>query len=143
MLNDPHDLNRFLESQDRVYSSVLSELKSGHKQSHWIWYIFPQVSGLGRSPTSQYYAIKSKPEAESYLNHPILGARLKECAEILLGIENKTAREILGRPDDLKLRSSMTLFASMAEPGSVFEKVLEKYFHGDRCQRTLMLLKAD
>jgi uncharacterized protein (DUF1810 family) len=143
MSDDPYNLNRFLESQDRVYSNVLSELKSGNKQTHWIWYIFPQLSGLGRSPTSQYYAIKSKPEAVSYLNHPILGARLKECTEILLGIENKTAREILGRPDDLKFRSSMTLFAYISGPGSVFEKVLEKYFHGDRCHRTLSFLKAD
>jgi len=143
MPDDPYNLNRFLESQDGVYSTVLSELKSGNKQSHWMWFIFPQVAGLGRSPTSQYYTIKSKQEAEQYLEHPILGARLKECSEILLGIENKTAREVFGRPDDLKLRSAMTLFASLTEPGSVFDNVLGKYFQGSRCQRTLTFLKIE
>ena len=143
MPGDPHNLDRFIEAQDPIYSRVITELKSGKKRTHWMWFIFPQVAGLGRSPTSQYYAIKSTDEAQQYLNHPVLGERLKECAEILLGIENRSAREVFGTPDDLKLRSSMTLFANISGPGSVFEEVLSKFFQGRQCQRTLAFLKKE
>jgi uncharacterized protein (DUF1810 family) len=143
MPGDPHNLNRFIEAQDPIYSNVVTELKSGKKLTHWMWFIFPQAAGLGRSPTSQYYAIKSKQEARQYLNHPILGERLKACAEILLGIEDRSAREIFGTPDDLKLRSSMTLFANISGPGSVFEKVLSKYYPGQQCQKTLAFLNQE
>ena len=101
---DPYNLNRFINAQDPVYPTVLQELGSGQKQTHWMWFIFPQVVGLGRSPTSQYYAIMSKAEAFAYLRHPVLGKRIRECTGILLQIEGQTAREIFGRPDDMKLK---------------------------------------
>lgn len=137
---DPYDLKRFLSAQEPIFESVLAELRNGQKRSHWMWFIFPQIEGLGHSPTSMYYAIKSLDEAREYLNHPILGSRLAECAEILLGFEGKTAAEIFGFPDDMKLKSSMTLFACTANSGSVFERVLEKYFDGKRDENTLYLL---
>jgi len=139
---DPFDLNRFITAQERIYDSVLAELRSGQKSSHWMWFVFPQIVGLGRSPTAQHYAIKSIDEARAYLNDSVLGARLLECAEILEGIEGRSASAIFGYPDDLKLRSSMTLFASIAEdPHSVFVRVLEKYFEGEPDVRTLELLE--
>ncbi len=141
--DDPFDLNRFMSAQERVYGTVLAELKSGRKRSHWIWFIFPQIEGLGHSPTSQFYAIKSIEEARRYLKHPVLGARLVECAETVLAVEGRSVADIFGYPDDMKLKSSMTLFASVTEDtNSVFVRVLEKYFHGERDERTLQLLKA-
>ena len=141
--DDPFDLNRFTSAQERVYGTVLAELKSGRKRSHWIWFIFPQIEGLGHSSTSQFYAIKSIEEARRYLKHPVLGARLVECAETVLGVEGRSVSDIFGYPDDMKLKSSMTLFASVREdPHSVFVRVLDKYFHGERDERTLQLLKA-
>ena len=141
--DDPFDLNRFKSAQERVYGTVLAELKSGRKRSHWIWFIFPQIEGLGHSSTSQFYAIKSIEEARRYLKHPVLGARLVECAETVLGVEGRSVSDIFGYPDDMKLKSSMTLFASVTEDtNSVFVRVLEKYFHGERDERTLQLLKA-
>ena len=141
--DDPFDLNRFTSAQERVYGTVLAELKSGRKRSHWIWFIFPQIEGLGHSSTSQFYAIKSIEEARRYLKHPVLGARLVECAETVLGVEGRSVSDIFGYPDDMKLKSSMTLFASVTEDtNSVFVRVLEKYFHGERDERTLQLLKA-
>jgi uncharacterized protein (DUF1810 family) len=137
---DPYDLKRFLSAQQPIYERVLTELRSGEKRSHWMWFIFPQIKGLGHSPTSQYYAIKSLEEARAYLSHPILGARLVECAEILLGIEGRSADEIFGFPDDLKLKSSMTLFACVTDFTSVFSSVLEKYFDGKRDKGTIKLL---
>ena len=138
--SDPFELSRFLEAQDRVYDRVLSELRSGRKRTHWMWFVFPQIEGLGYSSTTQYYSIKSKEEARQYLNHPLLGKRLRECAESILALEGLSASRIFGYPDDFKLKSSMTLFAGVAEPHSVFSRVLEKYFQGNRDERTLALL---
>lgn len=137
---EPCDLTRYIQAQEDVYSNVISELKSGRKTTHWMWFIFPQFDGLGRSPTAKFYAIKSLEEAQQYLQHPVLGARLLECSRILLAIKNLSIPDIFGFPDDLKLRSSMTLFAHVAEPGSVFEKVLDKYFEGAPDTRTLELI---
>jgi uncharacterized protein (DUF1810 family) len=134
-------LSRFISAQDSVYDRVLEELKSGRKRSHWMWYIFPQVDGLGYSATSKHYAIKSMEEARAYLNHPVLGSRLSECANAVLTIEGRSASDILGYPDDVKLQSSMTLFAYVAGPDSVFVRVLDKYFQGERDVRTLQLLE--
>ena len=139
---DPYNLDRFLQAQKGDYELALSEIQSGRKRSHWMWYIFPQYAGLGSSPTSQRYAIKSLSEAEAYLRHPVLGARLIECSETALGIRDRTAAEVFGSPDDMKLRSSATLFAEVSPAGSVFERLLEKYFDGERDQRTLPLLKG-
>jgi uncharacterized protein (DUF1810 family) len=135
------DLDRFVSAQATVYGRALAELRSGQKRTHWMWFIFPQIEGLGHSATAMHYAIKSIDEARAYLNHPVLGPRLKECAETVLAVEGRTASEIFPYPDDLKLRSSMTLFAAVAEPGSVFIRVLEKYFTGKQDERTLQLLK--
>jgi uncharacterized protein (DUF1810 family) len=139
--DDAFDLRRFISAQDSVYDRVLEELKSGRKRSHWMWYIFPQVDGLGYSATSKHYAIKSMEEARAYLNHPVLGSRLLECTDAVLAIEGREVSDILGYPDDLKLQSSMTLFASAAGPDSVFVRVLDKYFQGERDVRTLRLLE--
>jgi uncharacterized protein (DUF1810 family) len=137
---DPFDLSRFISAQDEVYSHVLAELKNGTKRTHWMWYIFPQLDGLGYSSTAKYYAIKSIEEAREYLKHPVLGSRLVECAEAVFTIHGRSVSEIFGYPDDLKLKSSMTLFASVAYPGSIFVRVLDKYFHGERDVQTLQLL---
>ena len=137
----PFNLERFLSAQAAVYASALAELHSGQKRTHWIWFIFPQIEGLGHSSTSMHYAIKGLAEARAYLNHPVLGPRLIECAEAVLAVEGRTASDIFPYPDDLKLRSSMTLFDSVAEPGSVFGRVLDKYFQRKRDERTLQLLK--
>ena len=138
--NDPFDLHRFISEQDKVYDRVLEELRNGRKRSHWMWYIFPQLDGLAQSTTSKYYAIKSREEAIAYLNHPVLGARLIECADTILAIEEKTVSEIFGYPDDRKLKSSMTLFSDVATD-SLFIRVLDKYFQGERDDRTLQLLQ--
>ncbi len=139
---DPYNLARFVSAQQRVYQTVREELRSGSKRSHWMWFIFPQVEGLGESSTSRYYSIKSAEEARQYLAHPVLGPRLLECSEILLSLQGSTADEIFGFPDDMKLKSSMTLFENAAGPGSVFRRVLDKYFAGQRDQRTLELLSG-
>lgn len=136
--DDLFALNRFISAQQEVYDRVLKELNDGSKQTHWMWYIFPQLERLGQSKTSKYYAIKSKEEAIAYLNHPLLGSRLKECAEAVFAVEGRTAKEIFGYPDDRKLKSSMTLFAHIASD-SVFDRVLDKYFH-ERDEKTLQLL---
>ena len=140
--DDPFDLIRFLDAQQESYAIALREIKAGRKQSHWMWFIFPQIDGLGSSPTARHYAIKSRAEAAAYLRHPVLGARLLECAEAALGISGRSAHEIFGSPDDVKLRSSATLFAAVAAKGSVFERLLEHYFNGQHDQRTLDLLLA-
>ena len=137
---DPHNLIRFTEAQEPVYSNVLSELKSGRKRTHWMWFIFPQIAGLGFSPTAQLYAIKSLDEARDYLKHPVLGKRLLECSELVLAVKDRSISDVFGYPDDLKLRSSMTLFSYVAEEDSVFDAVLERYFDGKRDARTLELL---
>lgn len=137
---DVHDLKRFLDAQNGIFEIALSELRNGQKRTHWMWFIFPQVEGLGRSDNSRKYSIKSRKEALAYLSHPILGKRLLECAETLLAINNKSAIEIFSTPDHKKLKSSMTLFASLTETQSVFDQVLEKYFDKKRDKNTLYLL---
>jgi uncharacterized protein (DUF1810 family) len=133
------DLSRFLKAQEQDYEQALREIRSGRKRSHWMWYIFPQIQGLGFSPTAQYYAIRDLQEARDYLAHPVLGARLKEISSALLDLNGLSASEIFGYPDDLKLRSSMTLFrmADLNEP--VFLEVLEKYYDGKPDARTVEL----
>jgi uncharacterized protein (DUF1810 family) len=140
--NDPYDLNRFLQAQEFNYKQALSEVKSGRKQSHWMWYVFPQFKGLGFSMTSQKYSIKSVAEAKAYLMHPVLGLRLKECAEAALSVKGKSAYEIFGSPDDQKLRSCATLFAYVSSGGSVFDRLLDKFFQGERDPKTLELLEV-
>ncbi len=138
--SDPYDLQRFIKAQERSYKNAISEIQSGHKVSHWMWYIFPQFAGLGFSNTSVFYAIKSLAEARAYLAHPVLGVRLKECLQVLLALEGYTARDIFGSPDDLKLCSCATLFAQVSSAGSLFEQVLFKYFAGEPDPKTLELL---
>ena len=140
--SDPFNLARFVSAQEKVYPTVLAELRNGEKRTHWMWYIFPQIAGLGHSPTAQYYAIQSRAEAEHYLAHPILGPRLRECTAAVLATTGRTAWEIFGSPDDLKLRSCMTLFAAVAEPDSSFAQVLDAYFQGEADQQTLRRLAA-
>lgn len=139
--DDPFDLERFVAAQRSHYVTALAELRAGRKRTHWMWFVFPQMLGLGRSSTSTHYAIRSLEEARRYLAHPALGPRLAECAEALLAVEGRSASDIFGYPDDLKLRSSMTLFAEAAGPGSVFERVLRKYCGGRADARTLELLR--
>jgi uncharacterized protein (DUF1810 family) len=138
--SDPYDLGRFLQAQEDDYDLALSEITSGRKRSHWMWYIFPQIDGLAFSSTSKHYAIKSLDEARAYLDHPTLGPRLLDCAEAVVRLDGRSAREIFGSPDDLKLRSSSTLFACASPPGSVFDRLLAKYYQGRRDDRTLQLL---
>jgi uncharacterized protein (DUF1810 family) len=126
----PPDLERFVEAQEHVYDSVLTELRSGRKTGHWIWYIFPQIAGLGHSAMSQQYAITSLAEAIAYLAHPVLGARLRECAGVVLDIRGRTAEEIFGSIDAMKLGSSMTLFHRAAPDEPVFAQVLDRYYDG-------------
>ena len=134
-------LDRFLQAQENDFAAALSEVRSGRKHSHWMWYIFPQLRGLGHSSTSQFYAINDISEAKASLAHPVLGRRLREITEALLLEEGKTAEEIFGFPDVLKLRSCATLFAHISEKGSIFERVLEKYYHSERDETTLRLLE--
>ncbi len=138
---DPFALKRFIAAQDGIYGGVLAELKSGRKRSHWMWFIFPQIDGLGHSPTARFYAIKGMAEARAYLDHPVLGARIRECAETVLAVEGRSASAIFGYPVDMKLKSSMTLFAAVAEdPDSVFSRVLDKYYGGEKDSATLRIL---
>ena len=137
---DPHNLQRFLAAQESVYATVVNELRAGRKQSHWMWFIFPQLAGLGTSSMAKRYAIQSLDEARAYLVHPILGARLRECAELVLAVNSRTINEILGAPDDVKLCSCATLFAAVSDEGSVFEWLLAKYYDGAEDERTLELL---
>ena len=139
----PYDLERFLDARADVYETALEELRGGAKTGHWMWFIFPQIAGLGRSEVSRYYAIGSLDEARAYLAHPVLGPRLRECARTLLAVEGRSAERILGGIDALKLRSSMTLFlrASPAEP--VFRQVLERYYGGRTDEATDALLSDD
>ncbi|MFI2812103.1 MULTISPECIES: DUF1810 domain-containing protein [Microbulbifer] len=141
-MSDPFDLERFVNAQAPCYESVLAELKAGNKRSHWMWFVFPQVEGLGHSPMAQRYAIGSLDEARAYLQHPVLGTRLRECCEQLLQLEGLSAHEILGSPDDMKLKSSMTLFEQVAGANSPFGRVLERYYGGERDRRSLELLGA-
>jgi len=134
------DLERFVSAQEGVYADTLAELRSGRKRTHWMWFIFPQIDGLAMSAISKRYAIRSLAEARAYLDHPILGPRIIECCETLLALEGRSAAEIFGYPDDLKLRSSMTLF-SIADPAlAVFHSVLDKYFIGMPDERTIQIV---
>jgi uncharacterized protein (DUF1810 family) len=139
--DDPYDLNRFLSAQEGVYERALAELKGGQKRTHWIWYIFPQIDGLGYSPTAKRYSIKSIEEAQQYLKHPVLGKRLLECTEAVIALKGGSLSEIFGYPDDLKFKSSMTLFEKIAGPGSVFSSALDRYCHGERDATTLRIVE--
>ena len=138
-MTDPFDLNRFVQAQEAVYSGVVRELAQGRKQSHWMWFIFPQVTGLGFSAMSQRYAIASRAEASAYLAHPVLGPRLVECTGLVLAVNGRTIHAILGAPDDVKFRSSMTLFAAVSD-NPVFDAALARYFAGERDGATLDIL---
>jgi uncharacterized protein (DUF1810 family) len=140
--DDPYNLTRFVQAQEEDYQQALSEIRSGRKRSHWMWYMFPQFDGLGSSWTSQRYSVKSVAEAQAYLGHPVLGPRLVACAEAALRVDGLSAHEIFGSPDDLKLRSCATLFASVSSEGSVFHQLIDKYFHGKSDDRTLRLIRA-
>ncbi|NDV57641.1 DUF1810 domain-containing protein [Bacteroides sp. 519] len=137
-----YNLNRFIEAQNDIYERVLTELEQGSKTSHWMWYIFPQMRGLGYSPTAQYYAISSLDEAKEYLNNPVLGHRLVECCQILLGLQNQTAKCIFGSVDAMKLKSSMTLF-SLVSDNPIFNKVLNMYFNNEKDNATLRIVGAN
>jgi uncharacterized protein (DUF1810 family) len=140
---DPFDLQRFLTAQEGIYQAALAELRGGRKRTHWMWFVFPQFAGLGASATSRRYAIRSLEEARAYLDHPVLGARLRECADALLDLTGPSASDIFGYPDDLKFHSSMTLFELASPPESIFGKVLKEYFGGVRDEATLRLATCD
>jgi uncharacterized protein (DUF1810 family) len=139
-VSDPYDFARFLEAQAGCYPRVVQELAAGEKTSHWMWFIFPQLQGLGASPMARRYAISDLTEARAYLEHPTLGARLRECTRRVLAVEGRTAHEIFGSPDDLKLRSCLTLFARVSPGDRVFGETLAKYFGGEPDPQTLRLL---
>jgi uncharacterized protein (DUF1810 family) len=134
------DLQRFLDAQRTDYPTALAEIKAGRKRSHWMWYVFPQLQGLGFSETARYYGIKDAAEAEAYLKHPVLGSRLVEISQALLPLPGSDANRIMGSPDDMKLRSSMTLFAAMPGTEPVFQAVLDKFFGGEQDSKTVQLL---
>lgn len=140
MSTDPFDLQRFLDAQEHTYDDALREIRAGLKRSHWMWFIFPQIDGLGYSSMAKRYAIKNAEEARAYLAHPLLGPRLIEISQALLEVKDRTARQIMGSPDDLKLRSSATLFVSVSPPGSVFHAVLDRFYAGKPDDQTLQLL---
>ena len=138
--SDPYNLARFVEAQEPAYDRALSEIRDGRKQSHWMWYMFPQFDGLGVSSTSKRYSLKSVGEAEAYLAHPVLGRRLVECAEAAFQVDGRSALEIFGSPDDMKLKSCTTLFAYVSPEGSIFHKIVDKYFRGNADEMTLRLI---
>jgi uncharacterized protein (DUF1810 family) len=141
-MSDPYDLDRFLKAQEDSYDTALDELKSGRKRSHWIWFIFPQLAGLGQSPTSQFYGIKSLEEAAAYLRHPILGGRLHESLKTLQTLEEVNADRVFGELDAIKLRSSLTLFAEADPADPIVEAALDRWFGGRRDEKTLQLLQT-
>ncbi|MGB7542018.1 MAG: DUF1810 domain-containing protein [Burkholderiales bacterium] len=134
-MNDPHDLQRFVDAQAPVFEQVCAELREGRKRSHWMWFVFPQIKGLGHSETARRFAISSREEAEAYLQHPVLGPRLRECTRLVNLVEGRSIEQIFGHPDDVKFRSSMTLFAHVASGNPVFQEALQKYFGGKRDDR--------
>lgn len=140
--DDPYDLHRFVDAQNPVIDQVKRELRSGNKRTHWMWFVFPQVAGLGKSQLAQQYAIASREEAEAYLAHPVLGSRLRDCTAIVNDVEGRTATEIFGSPDDLKFRSSMTLFDAVADDSSLFRTALDQYYHGEPDPKTVQFLSA-
>jgi uncharacterized protein (DUF1810 family) len=139
-VKDPYHLQRFIEAQNPVYPQVCAELRSGQKQSHWMWFIFPQLRGLGHTQMAIKFGIASREEAEAYLQHPLLGPRLRECTRLVTEVEGRSIHEILGSPDDLKFRSSMTLFASVTSDNDIFTAALQKYFGGEFDRLTLETL---
>jgi len=136
------DLQRFVDAQASVYDTVLAELRAGSKRSHWIWFIFPQLAGLGRSPTAARFAISSLAEAQTYLGHDVLGARLRECTRLVNAIEGRSIDDIFGWPDNLKVRSSMTLFARATTDNAEFVRLLEKFYAGEEDPATVALLSG-
>ncbi|KQQ55310.1 calpastatin [Rhizobium sp. Leaf311] len=138
--NAAFDLHRFTQAQDAVFETVLQELKDGKKRTHWMWFIFPQIAGLGSSSMAQIYSIGSEAEARSYLNHQVLGERLKKCVSIVLGHKDKTAHDIFGSPDDLKFRSCLTLFEAISPEGNLFEEALKSFYDGHPDEKSLSLL---
>jgi uncharacterized protein (DUF1810 family) len=142
-MTDSNGLIKFLEAQNQLYLKALSEIKEGKKNTHWMWFIFPQIKGLGSSETAQYYGIKDLNEAALYLQHPVLGKHLIEISKEVLNIKGKTAAQIFGTPDDLKLRSCMTLFTNVKNADPIFQKVLTKYYDGLPDQLTLQLLNLN
>lgn len=141
MQNYEQDLERFLVAQAHIYPYALSEIKNGHKRSHWIWFIFPQIQGLGYSVKAQYYAIKNIEEAKAYLTHPILSKRLIEISNALLAVPTNDVREVMGYPDDLKLKSCMTLF-SIVSVNPIFQQVLDKFFNGEMDEQTILIING-
>lgn len=139
-MNDPHNLQRFVDAQAPVFNQVCQELRAGRKQSHWMWYVFPQLKGLGHSPMAEHFGIASRAEAEAYLQHPVLGPRLYECTQLVNLIGGRHISDILGYPDDMKFHSSMTLFAQVATDNQVFTEALDKYFGGKPDRATLARL---
>lgn len=135
-----YNLDRFLEAQETTYNEALSEITKGKKQSHWMWFVFPQIAGLGFTDYNVFYAIKNLEEATQYLQHPVLGKRLIEISKAVLEINGKTANEIFGKPDDRKLKSCMTLFAQISDTDPIFQKVLDKYYQGTKDEKTMQLL---
>jgi uncharacterized protein (DUF1810 family) len=139
-MSEAFDLERFVEAQEGVYETALAELRAGAKHTHWMWFIFPQIEGLGHSPTAQYYALSDIDEALAYLRHPLLGRRILECTEAVNAVKGRSALEIFGRPDDLKFHSSMTLFEAAAPTVGAFARALDHYFDGARDPRTIEIL---
>jgi uncharacterized protein (DUF1810 family) len=140
-MHDPHDLQRFVEAQTPVFDRALAELRAGRKQTHWMWFVFPQIAGLGHSAMARRYAISHMNEARAYLAHELLGPRLCTCAQAMLLHGDRSARQILGSPDDIKLRSSMTLFAAVAPDQAIFRQVLDTFFNGEADPATLSRLQ--
>ncbi len=139
-MDDPFKLQRFVDAQDPVYDQVRAELRAGAKASHWMWFVFPQLAGLGRSATAKFFGIASRAEAEAYRHHPLLGARLVACTGLVVAVQGRSAHDIFHSPDDLKFCSSMTLFEQVAPDEALFARALDKYFGGRRDARTLELL---
>jgi uncharacterized protein (DUF1810 family) len=136
-MNDPYDLQRFVDAQNPIFEQVCAELRAGEKQGHWMWFIFPQLRGLGHSQMANNFALSSRYEAEAYVKHPVLGPRLRECTRLVLLVEERSINQIFGYPDDLKFRSSMTLFASTASENQIFKDALQKYFSGEPDRLTI------
>ncbi|MCK6512336.1 DUF1810 domain-containing protein [Myxococcota bacterium] len=140
--SDPHDLQRFIEAQANVYDIAFAEISNGRKRSHWMWYIFPQIEGLGYSDMAQRYAISGAEEARAYLEHPLLGERLQRICEVVLATEGRSMFDVFGSPDDLKLRSCATLFSAISPENSVFHRIIEKHYEQEMDARTLVILEA-
>lgn len=141
-MSDPYNLQRFVDAQNPVFEQVCAELREGEKSSHWMWFVFPQIEGLGRSPMAVEYAISSRGEALAYLAHPLLGPRLRKCVQLVNQVEGRTLHQIFGSPDDMKFCSSMTLFAQVAPDNRIFLDALDKYFGGEFDRLTLDMLET-